>query len=165
MTTSGLDVDVDLVHEVEQFLYREARLADEGSFQEWESLWTDDAVYWVPYGGDDVDPERQMSIIYDNRARIATRIKQLQTGKRHAQEPRSRLRRIVANVELLTTEGDDIVAGANFVVYESRERGVTQWAGRSEYRLRRTEHGLRLVAKKVTLVNNDRPLPTLAFLV
>jgi benzoate/toluate 1,2-dioxygenase subunit beta len=163
MTTSGLDVE--LVREVEQFLYREARLADEGRYEAWESLWTDDAVYWVPCGTDDIDPERQMSIIYDNRARIATRIKQLQTGKRHAQEPRSRLRRVVANVELLGSEGDDIVAGANFVVYESRERGVTQWAGRNEYRLRRGEDGLRLVAKKVTLVNNDRPLPTLAFLV
>jgi benzoate/toluate 1,2-dioxygenase subunit beta len=162
MTTSELDID--LLREVEQFLYREARLADEGQYEAWESLWTDDAVYWVPYGADDIDPELQMSIIYDNRARIATRIKQLQTGKRHAQEPRSRLRRSVSNVELLGSEGDDIIVGANFVVFESRERGVTPWAGRSEYRLRRSGDGLCLAAKKVMLVNNDRSLPTLAFL-
>jgi benzoate/toluate 1,2-dioxygenase beta subunit len=168
-------LDVDLLREVEQFIYREARLADELAYEEWEALWTDDAIYWVPANGDDVDPTTQMSVLFDNRSRIATRIKQLQTGKRHSQNPPSRLRRIVSNIELLELEpepdpepepeSDDLVAGANFVIYESRERGVTIWAGRSEYRLRRVDDGLRMAGKKVLLVNNDRALQTMSFLV
>ena len=158
----------DLLREVEQFLYREARLADELRYDEWEALWTDDAVYWVPAGGDDIDPERKMSIIFDNRARIATRVKQLGTGKRHAQTPPSRLRRMLANVELIEPETghrDDIGAGANFVLYESRERGVTAWAGRSRYTLRRVGDELRMARKTVVLVDCERPLPTMGFLV
>jgi 3-phenylpropionate/cinnamic acid dioxygenase small subunit len=159
-------VDTDLLREVEQFVYGEARLADEGAYDAWESLWTDDAVYWVPANGDATDPETQMSIIYDNRSRIATRIKQLNTGKRHAQTPPSRLRRIVSNVELLDHEdGGDVLVGANFLIYESRQRGVTLWAGRYEYRLRRSDDGWRMAGKKVVLVDNDRALYTLAFLV
>jgi benzoate/toluate 1,2-dioxygenase subunit beta len=158
-------VTVDVLREVEQFLYREARLADEHAYDEWEALWTDDAVYWVPFGSDDSDPATQMSVIYDNRSRIATRIKQYHTGKRHSQTPPSRLRRLVTNVELLEPDGDDVRVGANFVVYESRERGVTVWAGRYEYRLRREEGEWRLAAKHVFLVDNDRPLNTLAFLI
>jgi 3-phenylpropionate/cinnamic acid dioxygenase small subunit len=159
-------VDTDLLREVEQFIYAEARLADEGRYDDWEALWTDDAVYWVPANGDDTDPDTQMSIIYDNRSRIATRIKQLHTGKRHAQTPPSRLRRIVSNVELIDhDDGDDVLAGANFLIYESRQRGVTLWAGRYEYRLRPTGDGWRMVGKKVVLVDNDRALYTLAFLV
>jgi benzoate/toluate 1,2-dioxygenase subunit beta len=155
----------ELLSDIEQFIYREARLADEHDYDAWEALWTDDAVYWVPYAGDDIDPERQMSIIYDNRARIGTRVKQLKTGKRHAQSPPSRVRRIVSNVELLGEQDGDVLAGANFVAYESRERGITLWAGRSEYRLRRAGNSLRMAAKKVVLVDNDRPLHTLAFLI
>jgi 3-phenylpropionate/cinnamic acid dioxygenase small subunit len=156
----------DLLTEVEQFIYREARFQDELRYDDWEALWTDDAIYWVPANDDEIDPATQMSIIYDNRARIATRIKQLQTGKRHSQNPPSRLRRLISNVELLAdTDDHGIRAGANFLIYESRERGVTVWAGRSEYRLRRTDAGLRMSAKKVMLVNNDRPLPTMSFLV
>ena len=158
-------VDVDLLREVEQFIYREARLQDDLDYDAWGGLWTDDAIYWVPANSDAADPEREMSIIYDNRARIATRIKQLKTGKRHSQTPPSRLRRLVSNVELVEGDSDEVAAAANFLVYESRERGVTLWAGRSEYRLRRGDDGLRLVAKKVCLVNNDRPLSTLAFLI
>ncbi len=159
-------VDADLLVEVEQFIYREARLADEGHYDAWEALWTDDALYWVPANGDDTDPHTQMSILHDNRSRIALRIRQLQTGKRHAQTPASRLRRIISNVELLDPpDGGDVRAGANFVIYESRDRGITLWAGRYEYRLRRTGEGWRMAAKKVVLVDNDRPLYTLAFII
>jgi 3-phenylpropionate/cinnamic acid dioxygenase small subunit len=154
----------DLLREVEQFVFAEARLADEGRYDEWEALWTDDAVYWVPAGGDAIDPERQMSIIFDNRARIATRVKQLNTGKRHAQTPASRLRRLISNVELIEA-AEEIEAAANFLVYESRERGVRIWGGRTRYTLRRGEQGLRMARKTVLLVDNDRPLETMAFLV
>jgi 3-phenylpropionate/cinnamic acid dioxygenase small subunit len=107
-----------------------------------------------------------MSIIFDNRARIATRIKQLESGKRHSQSPPSRLRRVVSNVELMEPDGDEILVGANFVVYESRHRGLAPWAGRAEYRLRREgDGGLRMAYKKVMLIDNDRPLYTLAFLI
>jgi 3-phenylpropionate/cinnamic acid dioxygenase small subunit len=159
------DADLGLLTEVEQFIYREARFQDELRYDDWEALWTDDAVYWVPANADDADPEREMSIIFDNRSRISTRIKQLHTGKRHSQNPPSRLRRIVSNVELLGEEDGDLLAGANFIVYESRERGLTLWAGRSAYRLRRDGDRLRMARKTVYLVNNDRPLNTLAFLV
>ncbi len=155
----------ELLREVEQFIYREARLADEHAYDEWEALWTDDAVYWVPYGDDDSDPHTQMSVIYDNRSRISTRIKQYHTGKRHSQSPPSRLRRLISNVEVLGDDGREVLAAANFVVYESRERGITMWAGRVEYRLRRDGERWRIATKKVSLVNNDRPLNTLAFLI
>ena len=161
-------VDVDLLREVEQFVYREARLQDELRYDEWEALWTEDAIYWLPANGDDGDPTSEMSVIFDNRARIATRIKQLQTGKRHSQTPPSRMRHLISNVELTgpeTGEAGDIGVGANFLVYESRERGVTIWGGRTRYTLRRTEEGLRMARKTVLLVNNDRPLYTMAFLI
>ena len=157
-------LDVDLLRRVEQFIYREARLQDDHEYEAWESLWDPDAIYWIPANGDDVDPHTQMSVVFDNRARISTRVRQLLTGLRHAQAPPSRLRRLVSNIELLEREEDLVVVGANFVVYESRERGVTLWAGRTTYRLRERDGELRLVRKDIRLVDNDRPLPTLGFL-
>ncbi|WP_405150619.1 aromatic-ring-hydroxylating dioxygenase subunit beta [Sphaerisporangium sp. NBC_01403] len=153
------------LREIERFLYREARLADEHDYDGWEALWTDDALYWVPAGGPDADPERHMSVIYDNRSRIRTRISQLKTGKRYSQSPPSNMRRLISNVEVVEAEGADIVAEANFVLVESRERGTTLWAGRTTYRLRRAEDGIRLAYKKVVLVNSAEALSTLAFLI
>ncbi len=150
------------LEEIEQFLYREARFADEHQYDAWESLWTDDGLYWIPAADD--DPECRMSIVYDNRSRIALRVKQLKTGKRHAQSPPSSVRRLLSNVEVLGTEGDDVLVGANFLAVESRASGTVTWAGRNEYRLRREADGLRMARKTVKLVDRDRALSTLAFL-
>jgi benzoate/toluate 1,2-dioxygenase beta subunit len=116
------------------------------------------------------DPERQMSIIFDNRTRIATRFKQLRTGKRYAQAPPSNLRRLLSNIEFIggrtnSDGGVDLEVAANFVVVESRARGNHLWGGRATYRLRRHEGALRLAYKKVVLVDNDRPVPTMGFLI
>lgn len=162
---SSTETAVITLQEAEEFLFREARFADEHRLDDWEALWTDDGVYWVPAGGDDIDPTQHVSVIFDNRARIATRVKQLHTGKRHAQTPPSRVRRLIGNVELLEADGDEALVGANFLVTESRERGTQLWAGRTEHRLRRVGGELRMAHKKVMLVDNDRPLSTLAFLV
>jgi 3-phenylpropionate/cinnamic acid dioxygenase small subunit len=158
-------LNIDLLKQVEQFVYREARLQDEHEYDSWESLWTDDGVYWIPANGADIDPEKQMSIVYDNRSRISLRIKQLKTGKRHTQIPQSRLRRLVSNVEIMDRQDGEIRVGANSLIFESSVRDDTIWAARNEYVLRWQDGKLKMARKKVTLVNNEKPLYTLSFLV
>ena len=165
-TTSEVDIRV-----VESFIFREARLADEHEYAAWEELWTDDATYWVPAARMD-EPAAAMSIISDNRHRIATRIKQLESGRRYAQAPPSRLRRIVSNIEVVgETDGGDLCVEANFVLVEARERASHTWAGRVTYHLRhvgdpttgRTD-GLAMSYKLVDLVDREWAQPTIAFL-
>lgn len=153
------------LEDVTQFIYREARLQDEHAYDAWESLWTDDGVYWVPANGDDIDPEQQMSILYDNRSRIALRIRQYHTGKRFSQTPKSRLRRLVSNIEVLADDGREIQAASNAMVFESQTRGDIVWASRNEYTLRREGDALRMARKKVMLVNNHQALYSMAFLI
>ena len=43
--------------------------------------------------------------------------------------------------------------------------GNHMWGGRVTYRLRRVEGTLRMSYKKVVLVDKDKPLPTLGFLI
>ena len=44
---SHVGMNEDVIREVEQFLYREARLLDERRFHEWLELLTDDVRYWM----------------------------------------------------------------------------------------------------------------------
>ena len=48
MSEVGLPVDLMTLLEVQAFLYREARLLDEGLLEEWLSLFTDDGEYIMP---------------------------------------------------------------------------------------------------------------------
>ena len=160
--------DADL-RAVTEFIYLEARLADEARYAEWLELWTEDAVYWVPATTDPVaDPSRHLSHIYDNRTRLETRVKLLQTGHRYSQEPPSSMRRLISNVEVTAGEGGEWIAGSNFLLAElaaQAGRELHWWAGRTTYRLRRVNGTLKMSGKKVVLVNAAEPLPNLAFLI
>ena len=159
-----LDRD-SLLDGVTAFVYREARLQDEHRYAEWESLWAEDGVYWVPANGDDIDPEQQMSIIYDNRSRIGVRVRQLLSGRHYSQEPRSRIRHFITNLEITRRQGAEIGVGCNVMVFESNLRGETVWAARTTYLLRRVGDDFEMARKTVALVNNDKPLYTLSFLI
>ncbi|MFF4767316.1 aromatic-ring-hydroxylating dioxygenase subunit beta [Streptomyces sp. NPDC001255] len=153
----GVDQDIAA------FLHLEARLADEARYSEWETLWDDDALYWVPMHPED-DPRTSLSYIYDNRRRIHSRVAQLNTGNRHAQTPPSVMRRLLANMESLDQDEDTVTVGSNFALFEYRHQQRI-WAGRVIHRVRRHPEGLRLVSKIVHLVNAGGPVETLAFLI
>ena len=160
--------DVDY-HAVVEFLYREARLADEARYAEWHELWTDDGVYWVPATTDPAaDPEKHLSHIYDNRTRLDTRIKLLQTGHRYSQEPPSLMRRLISNVEVERAENGEFVAASNFILAElsvQAKHEMHWWVGRTTHRLRLVDGALKMSQKKVVLVNAAEPLPNLSFLI
>ena len=152
---------------IEAFVYLEARLADESRYDEWEALCTEDMHYWVPVGAADYDPATRLSYINDNRSRLATRIRQLNTGKRHAQTPASPMRRLVSNIEVLASEGDEIRVGCNQVVYELAAQSTHQlriWPGRVTFRLRLVDGELCMAAKTVELVTSTEAQPNLTFL-
>ncbi|WP_296555765.1 aromatic-ring-hydroxylating dioxygenase subunit beta [Pigmentiphaga sp.] len=155
---------------LERFVYLEARLADESRFDEWEALWDESIRYWVPVviDGQEPDPDRDASIINDNRSRLATRLRQLRTGTRHSQAPRSILRRMLSNLTADKEEDGDYRVAANFAIYEYQVQSVNQlnvWPGRVEYGLRQVDGQLRMFLKKVSLVHASGPLPSLSFLI
>ena len=150
------------------FLYQEARLADEARYAEWLALWTDDGVYWVPATTDaSADPQKHLSHVYDNRARLETRVKLLETGHRYSQEPPSPMRRLLSNIEVQVGAGGELVAESNFILAElsvQAKHEMHWWVGRTTHRLRRVDGALKMSGKKVVLVNAAEPLPNLAFL-
>lgn len=164
-----MEVSLDERIEIEDFLSLEARLADESRYSEWEELADDDMVYWVPTAGSaEAEPGAKTSIIYDNRARIATRIRQLNTGKRHAQTPVSPMVRTISGIEIKRAGEDLYEVRCNQVVHEHRiqsTRDTYIWPGRVEYRLRRHGNGLKMAFKSVRLVMAGDAVPGLAFII
>lgn len=151
--------------DAQTFLYREAQFADEHRFDEWLALWDDsDILYWIPAGGDDIDPKRHISIAYDDRARLEDRIYRLQSRGIHAQRPRSRMRRLISNVVIESDDGVCVKLAANFIFAELRNGHQDVFNGRFLYELRYRADGLRIASKKVLLINNDDFIDNLSFL-
>jgi benzoate/toluate 1,2-dioxygenase subunit beta len=151
--------------QVENFLYREARLMDSHAYDDWLALWTGDALYWVPANEDDIDPERHVSIVYENRAGLEDRIARLKSGAAYAQDPKSRLCRVVSNVEVEDGNNGEVMVYATFNLTALRRRRMDTFAGRLIYKLRREGDSFKIAYKKVLLINNDEVIHNLTFLI
>lgn len=150
---------------VQRYLYREARLVDEHRYDEWLSLWCDDGVYWIPCRHEDTDPSRQVSIIYDNRGKLGDRIARFKSRAVPAQDPPSRMRRLIANIEIERETENELSVESNFILVEARAGQQQVWCGRCFHTLRGSSDALKIARKKVLLVNSEQELPNLQFLI
>jgi 3-phenylpropionate/cinnamic acid dioxygenase small subunit len=145
--------------ECEQFLIQEARLLDEARFPEWLNLFTPDAWYWVPSQPQQESPRDTISLMYDDRRLLETRVRRLASPRIYSQEPRSRTSRMVANVTIEETApgGTVCTVRSKFQLLEYRRETQRLFGGTCLHRLVRTDDGIRIAWKRVDLVNCDGP--------
>jgi 3-phenylpropionate/cinnamic acid dioxygenase small subunit len=144
--------------ECEAFLVEEARLLDEGRFDDWLALFTGNAWYWVPIEPNQDSPLTTVSLMYDDRKLLETRVRRLANPHIHAQDPRSRTSRIVANVTLQERRPAAALVRSKFMMVEYRRGDQRLFAGTCHHELVRAEGGLRIASKRVDLLNCDAPL-------
>ncbi len=143
--------------DVEQFIYREAKLLDDKKFDEWTSLFTEDGTYWIPTEENQADPYTCASIMYDDKLSMASRIRRLNHPNIHSQTPASRTVHMVTNVALDSSaiSNDLICADACFTMFEFRDEQQIIYGGRYTYVLVVHDNELKISEKIVRLVNCD----------
>jgi 3-phenylpropionate/cinnamic acid dioxygenase small subunit len=148
----------------EAFLFAEARLLDERRFRDWMALFAEDGAYWVPAVANQESPFDQVSLFYDDRDLMKTRVDRLEHPRIHIQTPPSRTAHLIGNVIL--DEADDArgeyAVSSTVIMVEYRDDHQRVFAGRQIHRLRRTADGFRIVQKRVNLVNCDSAFEAMA---
>ena len=166
----------DVVREVEQFLYREARLLDERRFQEWLGSFTDDVRYWMSSRStlyprsskaiatldsagsrdDDLARDNELALLDETRDTLRGRIARLETGMAWAEDPPSRTRHLIANIEVEGADGaSELTVYSNFLVYRSRsETEQDFYVGARRDVLRRVDGEWRIARRRIILDQN-----------
>lgn len=166
----------EVIREIEQFLYREARLLDERRLHEWVELFTEDVRYWMPMRSNrypaeskaiglldqgqeraiERAPQAELALLDETKASLQARIARLDTGMAWAEDPPSRTRHLISNIEV--EEGDtasELKVYSNYLVY--RTRGETEqdfYIGRREDVLRRIDGAWKIARRKIILDQN-----------
>jgi p-cumate 2,3-dioxygenase subunit beta len=137
--------------EVEDFFYAEAALLDDWKLNDWEALLADDACYYVPPNDNlESDHRSTLFLVADDRERIRQRVIRINDPNCHAEYPKSRTRRMISNVRILSVEGDLVTATANFVCYRFRRyERIREYVGAYRYVLRQTADGFRIKERRV----------------
>ena len=164
------------IREIEQFLYREARLLDQRRFHEWLDLFTDDVHYWMPARvsryekhskslvilDDDAYTETELStlgesaILDEDKDSLRMRIARLETGMAWAEDPPSLTRHCLSNIEVEAGENpSELKVYSNIIVY--RSRGETEqdfFVGGREDGLRRVDGEWKIASRKIVIDQN-----------
>lgn len=143
------------VSECSDFLLYEARLLDDARFDEWLSLFTDDATYWVPSEPAQASPLDTVSLMYDDRRLLETRVRRLSSPRIYSQEPRSRTSRVVINVTIEESDNWQCTVRSKFMIVEYRREQQRLFAGTYFHRLQRVGGQIRIASKRADLVNCD----------
>ena len=166
----------ETLREVEQFLYREARLLDNRRFSEWLELFSDDVRYWMPtrsnryplnskaisildasrYEEEEISGEDELAFMEETKKTLQMRVARLDTGMAWAEDPPSRTRHIITNIEVEQTgDPDQLQVYSNFLMYRNRgERDEDFYVGSREDVLRREAGELRICYRKIILDQN-----------
>ena len=166
----------ETLREVEQFLYREARLLDNRNFSQWLELFSDDLRYWMPtrsnrypvsskaisildasrYEDEDVSGEDELAFMEETKQTLEMRVARLDTGMAWAEDPPSRTRHIITNIEVEPADSSEqLRVYSNFVMYRNRgERDEDFYVGSREDILRREAGHLRISYRKIVLDQN-----------
>ena len=116
-----------LRQQFEELLYREAWLLDHDRLEEWLELLSDNIHYWAPVradmnrGQEDLSPPLRLAFFDDNKDGLKLRVARIRTGAAHADEPPSRVRHLITNVQVLDApDAATVKAASNFLVFKSR---------------------------------------------
>jgi p-cumate 2,3-dioxygenase beta subunit len=138
--------------EVEEFLIEEAAILDEWRLDDWLALFTEDASYVVPSTDvPDGDPSTDLTLIDDDYLRLTWRVNRLKSRHAHREFPWSRTRRLVTNVRVLKSEGDEFEVTASILLYRFRHGHADTFVGRYLTTLVRTDDGLRIRRRRAEL--------------
>jgi 3-phenylpropionate/cinnamic acid dioxygenase small subunit len=142
----------------------EARLLDERRFTEWLGLFAADATYWVPAQPNQRSPHEALSLVYETRELLAMRVERLQRPDMHVQAPASRTVHHVAGMRTRASQEErwELEVHSTLVLAEARLDQQRWFAARVLHGLRREKGALRIVLKRVDLVNADAPQRALA---
>jgi p-cumate 2,3-dioxygenase beta subunit len=93
-------------------------------------------------------------LIDDNYTRLTARVERLNSRRAHREYPHSRTNHQVFNVRV-DGSAEDISVTASFTVWRFRAGRSSCYVGRYRYRLRRTDGGFRIAAKRAELDMTD----------
>jgi 3-phenylpropionate/cinnamic acid dioxygenase small subunit len=126
-TTTALTPQHALWLELMRFYIHEAWLLDERKLKEWLDLFTDDVLYFMPRRKNvprresqrELTPLGDLAILEEDKRYLEMRVARLDTGMAWAEDPPSRTRHLIGNLEAVLLEDGEARTKTAFLIYRS----------------------------------------------
>jgi benzoate/toluate 1,2-dioxygenase beta subunit len=146
---------------LEAFILHEAHLLDERRFADWIDLFTEDGYYWAPSRAGQESPLNEVSLFYDDRAAMLTRLRRFNHPSLHSQTPIPMSVRLVSNfvIEDVSEESHACMVRSKFMMFEYHpgipEGEERTFGGTYTHRIAWRDGCFRILWKKAVLANAE----------
>jgi 3-phenylpropionate/cinnamic acid dioxygenase small subunit len=149
--------------EIARFVRHEARLIDEKRLDEWLELFAEDGHYWVPARPGQPDPLNHNSLAYEDKLLLRLRVERLKSPRAYSQRPPSRCLHVMQepDIERADYERGEFVTRTPFLYTETRGDESQRYAATAWHTLAWQDGRLRILLKRVELLNCDAALPSI----
>ena len=146
-----------------RFVMHEARLLDEGKFEDWYACFAEDGFYWVPLSAEQVDGENHNSLAYEDKLLLKLRIERLKHARAFSQQPASRCHHLLQTpeVDLFDVPGNVYITRTQMLYTESRAEETQHYAVTVWHHLRMESGEPKIVLKRCDLLNAQAMLPSI----
>lgn len=160
MSAPAEPVSLELHHAIVSHYSAEARLLQRHQYREWlQTMVAEDIHLWMPVyelrmlRDRRPEPTPDDAAIYNDRyAELRQRVERLYTGQVWMEDPPSRIRYFVTNVEAFHAGNDEYEVYSNVLVYRHRRQTEeTMHSLGREDMLRRTGEGFKVFRRKLLL--------------
>lgn len=147
-----------LWYRVNQFYNQEARALDEEDYATWFSMLAEDIHYWMPSResvfrkDESADTVKNMNHYNESLPSLQLRVARLHSGAAWAEDPRTRYRHIISNVEVnLGDKVGEVNVRSNTLVYRNRLEREEYWLlAKREDVLRDDGSTFKVATRKIT---------------
>lgn len=141
--------------QVIDFIYDEARMLDEGRYDEWLSLWLEDGHYWMPLDYKQTDPHLVTSLLYEDMFMLRLRVERLNGARTFSQKPKSRCHHVIQRPFIDEMSEDRVVTNTSMHYVETRLDEQFLLALTAIHELAVVDGAIRIANKRVDILNSD----------
>jgi ethylbenzene dioxygenase beta subunit len=149
---------LELINDIQQFLYKEARLLDELNYDAWFGLMAEDLHYWMPVPQARYRADREGGISTKRLAHFDDTLDELQVRAARwkettawSEDPPTRHCHYVTNIEVEAAElpGEWLVRSLIISLRNRNEDDESWLGGRREDIIRQTPNGFRIAKRSI----------------
>jgi 3-phenylpropionate/cinnamic acid dioxygenase small subunit len=175
------NIERDLITEVEQFYYREARILDQRQYNQWLALVTEDISYRMPSRHiPQADPKQRGQEAYlsverelsqgtepplrdENYLILSVRVMRAFKQNSWTDNPPARTRRFISNVEVMpSAQADSLECYSNIMInYSRHQQDNYLFSAQRRDTLRRVDGTLKIAAREIIIDWNVITAPSL----
>ena len=148
-----------LQHQISDLLFEEAEYLDQKKWTNWLNLYAEHCVFWVPAWINEStytsNPDEELNLLYlKGKQHLIDRVYRIETGDSFASLPMDRTTHLISNIRITGHQDKLHFVNANWMVHSYGTRDAQTRGGSYQFILEDTSNGLKILQKKIVMIDD-----------